>query len=139
VSFDVNHRPALWADDVAARALDALARRADLVLVGRDEAERLWGTMDAAAIRDRFPDVPELVVKDGDVGATAFVGDLTVFEPAIRVDVVEAVGAGDAFAGGYLAALLSDAPVPERLQAGHARAALTLQTTGDYLHEGARP
>jgi 2-dehydro-3-deoxygluconokinase len=139
VSFDVNHRPALWADDVAARALDALARRADLVLVGRDEAERLWGTMDAAAIRDRFPDVPELVVKDGDVGATAFVGDLTVFEPAIRVDVVEAVGAGDAFAGGYLAALLSDAPVPERLRAGHARAALTLQTTGDYLHEGARP
>jgi 2-dehydro-3-deoxygluconokinase len=138
VSFDVNHRPALWADDVAADALDALARRADLVLVGRDEAERLWGTMDAAAIRDRLSDVPELVVKDGDVGATAFVGDLTFFEPAFRVDVVEAVGAGDAFAGGYLAALLSDAPVPERLRAGHARAALTLQTTGDYLHEGAR-
>jgi 2-dehydro-3-deoxygluconokinase len=138
VSFDVNHRPALWADDVAASALEALARRADLVFVGRDEAERLWGTSDAAAIHDRLHDVPELVVKDGDVGATAFVGDLRYFVPANRVDVVEAVGAGDAFAGGYLAALLSDAPVRERLRAGHARAALTLQTTGDYLHEGAR-
>lgn len=138
VSFDVNHRPALWADDVAASALDALARRADLVFVGRDEAERLWRTTDAAAIHDRFHDVPELVVKDGDVGATAFVGDLRYFMPANRVDAVEAVGAGDAFAGGYLAALLSDVPVRERLRAGHARAALTLQTTGDYLHEGAR-
>jgi 2-dehydro-3-deoxygluconokinase len=138
VSFDVNHRPALWADDVAASAPEALARRADLVFVGRDEAERLWGTTDAAGIHDRLHDVPELVVKDGDVGATAFVGDLRYFVPANRVDVVEAVGAGDAFAGGYLAALLSDAPVRERLRAGHARAALTLQTTGDYLHEGAR-
>jgi 2-dehydro-3-deoxygluconokinase len=138
VSFDVNHRPALWADDVAASALEALARRADLVFVGRDEAERLWGTTDAAGIHDRLHDVPELVVKDGDVGATAFVGDLRYFVPANRVDVVEAVGAGDAFAGGYLAALLSDAPVRERLRAGHARAALTLQTTGDYLHEGAQ-
>ncbi|WP_341995642.1 PfkB family carbohydrate kinase [Microbacterium sp. LWH7-1.2] len=47
-----------------------------------------------------LPDVAELVVKDGDIGATAFVGDETVFEPALVVEVVEPIGAGDAFAGG---------------------------------------
>ena len=138
VSFDVNHRPALWDAGEAAHRLEALARRADLVFVGRDEAETLWTTTDAAAVRARFGGVAELVVKDGDVGATAFAQGETVFEPALRVEVVEAIGAGDAFAGGYLAALLDGAPLAERLRAGHARAALTLQTTSDSVDERTR-
>lgn len=132
VSFDVNHRAALWPAAEAAPVLRDLARRADLVFVGRDEAETLWSAATPAAIRALMPDVPEVVVKDGDVGATAFVVDEEVFVPAHRVDVVEAVGAGDAFAGGYLAARLAGAGVADRLQAGHDRAALTLATTADF-------
>lgn len=133
VSFDVNHRVALWSPAAAAVALEMLAGRADVVFVGRDEAELLWGTPDAAAVRARLPDVPELVVKDGDVGATAFVGADRVFAPAPAIEVLEAVGAGDAFAGGYLARLLEGASIQERLRAGHARAGLTLRTTGDSV------
>lgn len=135
VSFDVNHRAALWDAVTAARALDALLRRADVGFVGRDEAEGLWGTATAQDVRRRFPDVPELVVKDGDVGATAFVGGDEWFEPAFTVEVVDAVGAGDAFAGGYLAALLDGASVAERLRAGHTRAAQVLRTTSDSIDE----
>jgi 2-dehydro-3-deoxygluconokinase len=135
VSFDVNHRAALWDCATAAGALAALVRRADLVFTGRDEAESLWGTATAAEVRALFTDVPELVVKDGSVGATAYLSEGPVFEPALVVDVVDAVGAGDAFAGGYLAALLEDAPPLERLRAGHRRAALTLLTTGDSIDE----
>jgi len=133
VSFDVNHRPALWGHDAAAGPLEALAGRADLLFVGRDEAEGLWGTATAAEVRARFPGVAELVVKDGDVGATVFTGTLEVFEPSLVVEVVDVVGAGDAFAGGYLAALLDGAEPRDRLHAGHARAALTLATTGDSV------
>ncbi len=135
VSFDVNHRMALWSIDTAAPALAALALRADLLFTGRDEAETLWGAGRDDDIRELFADVPEVVVKDGDVGATAYLGDRRIFEPALRVDVVEAVGAGDAFAGGYLAARLSDENADERLRAGHRRAALTLRTTGDFVEE----
>ncbi|WP_194396957.1 sugar kinase [Microbacterium atlanticum] len=135
VSFDVNHRAPLWDAAAAADPLLQLARRADLVFVGRDEAETLWGTATAADVRALLPDVPELIVKDGDVGATAFAGGDEVFEPALVVEVVEAVGAGDAFAGGYLAGWLSGDPVPDRLRAGHERAARTLQTTTDSVHE----
>lgn len=135
VSFDVNHRASLWDATAAAPALLALARRADVVFVGRDEAETLWGTTDATSVRALLPEVAELVVKDGDVGATVFTADDTVFEPAPPVDVVEVVGAGDAFAGGYLGALLDRAPLAERLRRGHARAALTLQTTSDFVDE----
>ncbi|WP_345801388.1 sugar kinase [Microbacterium sp. AZCO] len=135
VSFDVNHRAPLWSAADAAPALLALARSADIVFVGRDEAEVLWATADAASIRALLPDVAELVVKDGDVGATAFTGTDATFAPALVVEVVEAVGAGDAFAGGYLSALLEGLPVPERLARGHRRAALTLQTTSDSVDE----
>ena len=135
VSFDVNHRAPLWDAATAAPALLELARSADIVLVGRDEAETLWGTATAADVRALLPEVAELIVKDGDIGATAFVGADEVFEPALVVEVVEPVGAGDAFAGGYLAGSLSGAPVPERLRAGHERAARTLQTTTDSIDE----
>lgn len=138
VSFDVNHRAALWDAERASTVLEELARRADIVFVGRDEAEGLWGTVRPDEVRARFPEVPELVVKDGEVGATTFCEEGEVFEPSEVVEIVDVVGAGDAFAGGYLAARLAGASVRERLRAGHQRAALTLQTTGDSVEERKR-
>src|SRR5690606_764675 len=64
VSFDVNHRAPLWAGRSASEALLDAAREADVVFVGRDEAEALWGTATAAEIRELLRDVPTLVVKD---------------------------------------------------------------------------
>ena len=139
ISFDVNHRGPLWSAATAAPVLAALVRRADIVFTGRDEAEELWDAATDDDIRALFPDVPELLVKDGDVGATLYAGDLKVFEPALTVDVVEVGGAGDAFAGGYLAARLSGDEPRERLRAGHGRAAMTLRTTGDFVEEGMLP
>jgi 2-dehydro-3-deoxygluconokinase len=132
VSFDVNHRSALWPAERAAPVLLEIARRADIVFVGRDEAETLWGTATAGEVRALLPETAELVVKDGEIGAFTYGDGAPVFVPTPRVEVVEPVGAGDAFAGGYLAARLSGARPAERLAAGHARAAVTLTTTGDF-------
>jgi 2-dehydro-3-deoxygluconokinase len=132
VSFDVNDRRALWTMEDAAQTLARLADAADIAFVGRDEAERIWGTVTPREIRAHLPNCALLVVKDGDVGATAFHGDVEpVFVPAPKVDVVEPVGAGDAFAAGFLAATLEDADLAARLTAGHAAAARVLTTHGD--------
>ena len=129
LSFDVNRRPALDQDP---ELLRELAARADVVLVGEDEAEALWGAADPAAIRRLLPDPREVVVKHAHRGATLVGPDgATVFEPALRVAVVEEVGAGDAFAAGYLAALLAGEPPGRRLRAGHLRAASALRTHDD--------
>ncbi|MFJ9040360.1 sugar kinase [Streptomyces sp. NPDC102406] len=136
VSFDVNHRPALWGSSAHAGAvLCDLARRADVVLVGRDEGETLWGTPTAEDIRDRLAPRGTLVVKDGSVGAVEFPasGAGGVFVAAPVVDVVEAVGAGDAFAAGYLGALLDGAAARERLALGHRLAGRTLRSVEDYV------
>ncbi|MFE6735904.1 sugar kinase [Microbacterium sp. NPDC057650] len=137
LSFDVNHRAALWEPDAAAPVLLTRARRAGIVFVGLDEAEGLWGTSDADAVRALIPEPELLVVKDGDVGATEFQrsgdADVRTFVPAIKTEVVEAVGAGDAFAAGYLVARMQGADAAERLAAGHHRAHLVLQSTGDLV------
>ncbi|WP_330234851.1 sugar kinase [Streptomyces sp. NBC_00566] len=134
VSFDVNHRPALWSSlDEAAAALRELARRADIVFVGRDEGERLWGTPTAADIHAHLAPRGTLVVKDGEVGATEFSGGKQEFVPAPAVDVIEAVGAGDAFAAGHLGGLLHGTAPRERLALGHRLAGRALRSIEDYV------
>ncbi|WP_413254767.1 sugar kinase [Streptomyces pseudovenezuelae] len=82
VSFDVNHRTGLWRDAAGPRVLLELARQADIVFVGEDEAEEAWGVKGgAAAIRAVLPEPSVLVVKQGGRGATAFVSDAAEWRP----------------------------------------------------------
>ncbi|MDJ0376985.1 sugar kinase [Cryobacterium sp. PH31-L1] len=134
LSFDVNYRGALWSVAEAAPALARSASGADIVFVGLDEAHTLWDTRTPDDVRTKLPHVPYLIVKDGDVGATEYSPAGTVFVPATPTAVVEAVGAGDAFAAGYLHSFLQGQGSAERLQAGHDRAVLVLQSTSDFLH-----
>lgn len=132
VFFDVNYRPTLWSKRDAPTELLALAGQADTVFVGRDEAELLWGTATPEDIHALLPDVPCLVVKDGAVGATAYVGTHRTFVPALRVDVVEHTGAGDAFAAGFIHATFDAASPTTALRWGHLLAALALGSVADH-------
>ncbi|MFF7170127.1 sugar kinase [Streptomyces pseudovenezuelae] len=167
VSFDVNHRTGLWRDADGPRVLLELARQADIVFVGEDEAEEAWGVVGGpAAVRAVLPEPGVLVVKQGAVGATAFVsaassGGLVaqfpaplggsrvpsvdrspssgLFVPALAVDVVATTGAGDAFAAGFLSATLRDLPLRDRLRHGHLWAAAALTVPGDLAAPPSRP
>ncbi|SCF38133.1 2-dehydro-3-deoxygluconokinase [Micromonospora echinospora] len=139
VSFDVNYRPRLWPVEQAAPVLRDLADHADVVFVGLDEAWTLWRTPDPAAVRRLLPGPSVVVVKDGAVGATALAREGRVsFVPALRVPVVEPVGAGDAFAAGYLSALRRDLDPVTTLRWGHLVAAHALRVPGDQAPLTAR-
>jgi len=131
VSFDANWRPALWPDGDGPEVTARLARRADLVFVGRDEAAAMWGPDDPAEIAALLEHPPALVVKDAERGATLLSGDQVTWVPSLRVDVVEPVGAGDAFAAGFIAGTLAQLPDQRRLRLGHAVAACALSTPHD--------
>jgi 2-dehydro-3-deoxygluconokinase len=130
VSFDVNHRPALWRSADPA-LLKEPARGSDIVFVGEDEAQAAWGLPDADAVREELPEPAVLVVKQGERGATVHTGGEAVFEPAPWVEVVDPVGAGDAFAAGFLSATLRGLPVRDRLRHGHLTAAAALTVAAD--------
>ena len=118
----------------APEVLFALADRADIVFVGLDEAQALWGEdlADAAAVRALLPGPRTLVVKDGSRAATAFVGPLSHTVPALGVEVVEPVGAGDAFAAGFLAGRRRYEDPVRALRLGHLTAASALRVTSDH-------
>ena len=87
--------------------------RADVVLANTDEARVLTGEPDlrraAAALAEV---VPEVVVKAGHSGAVWQGGFVQASAPARSVEVVDTVGAGDAFAAGFLSSWLTH-PEPE--------------------------
>ncbi|MEU2617206.1 sugar kinase [Streptomyces sp. NPDC007157] len=198
VSFDVNYRRGLWGSGDGPEVLLELARRADIVFVGEDEAEEAWGvTGGPEAVRELLPEPGVLVVKQGGAGAVAFVsgagagagagdgvgmgaggwglvaqfpapltgrssrgpysggqscrrGDIlrapasetpapaATFEPAPAVDVVAPVGAGDAFAAGFLSGTLRGLPLRRTLRLGHLYAAAALTTPADLAAPPAR-
>jgi len=141
VSFDVNHRASLWADPAAAAAAyRELVAAADVVFAGDDEARLVLGSDEAdpavlatqlAALGPR-----EAVVKLGERGAVAWVHGEVLHQEAVRLtQVVDTVGAGDAFVAGYLAERLAGAAAVTRLATGAAAGAAVCLHPGDW--EGA--
>lgn len=138
VSFDVNWRPSMWRRPEGTGTIDPaavladLANQADVVFVGGDEAQALFGSADPQRLRALLPGPHLLVVKDAENGVWAFEGDEAVLEPALQVEVIEPIGAGDAFAAGYLAGLLRGYEQRRRLRLGHICAACTLMVSADH-------
>ena len=108
VSMDVNYREALWSPEEARVVCDRMREHATLFKVGHDEAETIWGgDMTASEHARRFVGgVTQLaIVTTGDSGAVAFDGEQLVAHSGFSVEVVDPVGAGDAFVAGALAGI----------------------------------
>ena len=139
VAFLVNHRSALWAsDEAAARVLRPLAAQATVVLASERELALIGRSAQGpapeedAAVSLRSAGVAEVVVTRGAAGATCWAGEGSFDENAVPVQAVDTVGAGDAFAAGYLTARRLGRPVPERLAAGARVAAFAVAAYGDW-------
>ena len=134
LSVDANWRPGLWRDrvDEGISTLTALMRGADAVLLGALEAQTLLGTTDPDEVRRMLPEPRWLVMKNDENAATGFDQGTRVDVPALSVEVVEAIGAGDAFAAGFLAGLVGGAPLEDCLASGHRLAIQALVSTADH-------
>ncbi|MFF8971814.1 sugar kinase [Streptomyces sp. NPDC014995] len=135
VSLDINYRSLLWSEADARRTLLPLLRRSDLVFAGPHEARLVVPGADtpeelARGICDLGP--AGAVVKLGAEGAYALLDGREYREPAVPVTVHDSVGAGDAFAAGYLAELLAGQPPEHRLRTAAVLGAFAVSTTGDW-------
>lgn len=135
VSFDVNHRASLWSAAEAGAFSRDLLERVDLVFAGEDEAALVVGphrrAEDAAAELAALGP-PEVVVKRGAQGALSLVDGEVHTAPAVPVDVVDTVGAGDAFVAGYLAERVAGGSPAARLALGVTTGAFVCLTPGDW-------
>lgn len=135
VSLDTNHRPQLIDDAGLRDAVDDVIDHVDTLLCNEDEARVLTGHDDPeralAELRARGPRI--VVVKLGRRGALAADAD-----GVHRADAVEIppphhpVGAGDAFAAGWITAVLEGLPIDDALRRGAWCAARVVADPGDH-------
>ena len=121
---DLDHRPSLWASkDEARRWAHEAIRRATVVVGNVEEAEMATGEPDPQRAAGVLIDmgVRTAIVKMGAEGAIARTRDGIDRALAFKVDVLNGLGAGDAFGGMLCHGLLAGWPLATTLM--HANAA----------------
>jgi 2-dehydro-3-deoxygluconokinase len=134
VSFDINYRSALASAAIAGPVLRELAERADIVFGGEEEFAILYpgATIADAAARLRDAGCATTVVKLGAAGAAVITADSVVEASGFTIDPVDTVGAGDAFVGGYLSAMLEGLDAEATLRRANACGAMACLVPGDW-------
>ncbi len=134
ISFDPNIRLKLWDVKKARETLIPIAKQCDIFLPGKSEMKLLSGFKEIKDIESCLNDwqVPLTVMKDGANGAWVVEKGESTFVPAFKVKrVVDEIGAGDAFAAGFLHGFLQKKSHETAVKMGHACAAFVVSSEGD--------
>lgn len=136
VSFDVNYRATLWSPAEARAFAESVLPVARYLFLGREEARTVFGlagppeeTVESLARRAPGAAIALLM---GDEGSLVLEGGRLV-RPGRRftVQVVDPIGAGDAYVAGFLAAALRGADLQAMVDTAAAVAALKCSLWGD--------
>jgi 5-dehydro-2-deoxygluconokinase len=121
--LDLDYRPMFWDSPEAATAEIAKALPHVTVAVGnKEECQVAIGEREPAAAAKALRDagVDLAVVKQGPLGVLGVRGDESVVVPPVPVDVVNGLGAGDAFGGALVHGLLTGASLTDTLAGANA-------------------
>ena len=127
IAFDPNIRPDQIEDRDSYRVkLAHWLKLADLVKASASDIGYLYPDMEPNAVAKKWLDLgPTLVViTDGPYGATAYTLSTTATVSGTKIDLIDSVGAGDAFAAGLLAWLHKHAQLDRKRLSGLSRAKL---------------
>ncbi|AKU18804.1 5-dehydro-2-deoxygluconokinase [Luteipulveratus mongoliensis] len=112
--LDLDYRPMFWADPAEARnQVDAALEHVTIAVGNREECEVATGETDPDRAADALlaRGLALAVVKRGPDGVLAATADERVSLPAFPVEVLNGLGAGDAFGGALCHGLLSQWPL----------------------------
>ena len=132
VAFDSNLRLSLWPLDRARACIGEAVRLCDLFLPSMDDMTALTGLRHADEVLDwsHAHGARQVVLKLGAEGAIVSDGPQRTRIEAMRVQAVDATGAGDGFAGNLLARLCQGDGLVQAARYANAAAALSVQGRG---------
>ncbi len=104
----------------------------DLLFVNEDEGRFLTGASDTREVARllRAHGARDVILKLGGRGCAVYTPDVEAAVPAFEVPVVDTTGAGDCFAGAFLAAFLRGRSHEQAARFANAAAALAIQRLG---------
>jgi sugar/nucleoside kinase (ribokinase family) len=127
ISLDTNDDP----DDQWQGGLQEALPYVDVFLPNAREAKQITGIQDLRLALDRLAAmVPIAVIKNGMEGAMAQRGKEFFTAPVVKVDPVDAVGAGDSFDAGFLFEYLRGSDLPTCLAMGNLAGAFSTTRAG---------
>lgn len=143
VCFDINYREMLWSREAAKKQVDAVLPMVDFLKFSEEEVDLVAEEAQMEALMQTF-EVSLMVQTLGATGARYYLrgqdGFRQGFVAGFCVKAVDATGAGDAFWGGFLAALLrrgitsgaqlSEGTVRQALEEANCCGALCVQKKG---------
>lgn len=134
VLVDIDYRPSLWPSvEAFGTNLRALLARADMAIGTEEEVIAASGAANAAAGAQQLLDagLPVLILKRGGAGAVVWRrGADPVPVAPFRVDVMNVLGAGDAFASGFLYGHVNGWALEEAARFGNAVGAIVVTRHG---------
>src|SRR6266536_2398478 len=137
VSFDVNYRSRLWTPEEAREFLEEILPRLRYLFVGSDDAAAVFKLVGSPGdvLNGLRPLAPGAIIALtlGEAGSALLTDGAVVLRPSrlYTVSVVDRVGAGDAYAAGFLWATLTGRTVQQAVDAATALAALKCTVWGD--------
>ncbi len=125
--FDLDWRPSVW-DEPAnyAEVANIVIEGADVVVGNEEELRAALGADDAEKAANVLIDrgVETVIMKRGAMGVVCFRGDGRLDVPPIETEVMNGLGAGDAFAAALGHGLLRGLPMEKTLQRANAAGAM---------------
>ena len=127
LSLDTNDDP----DDLWGEPLGQMLQLVDVLLPNQDEVMRMAHTDDLDRAIDSLAErVPILAVKCGSRGSIVQAGRTRWVVPALEVEPLDTIGAGDSFNAGFLKGYLAGFSLEKCAAFGNATAALSTQRPG---------
>jgi len=143
VSIDLNYRARLWSQEKAREVMSELVDAADILITTEEDTERVFGIKKdnyeevAKALADQFHlEVVAITLREtpsvwhNTWTAIAYADGKICRGPKFDIEVVDRVGAGDSFTGGFLFGYLDDGPAAG-VRYGVAISALKQTNPGD--------
>ncbi|MGC8963164.1 MAG: sugar kinase [Candidatus Bipolaricaulaceae bacterium] len=146
VSIDLNYRARLWSQEEARRVMTELVAQAEILITTEEDAERVFGVKEGAfekvaeRLNQMFPNLRVVAITIRETPsvwrntwtALAYTKGEIIKGPVFDIEIVDRVGAGDSFAGGFLYGYLTK-DVEAGLQYGVALSALKQTNPGDLV------
>ncbi len=146
VSIDLNYRARLWTPQQARTVMGELVSQADILITTEEDAERVFGVKEASfenvaeALHHTFSNLKVVLITIRETPsvwrntwtALAYTHGEILRGPLFDIEIVDRVGAGDAFAGGFLYGYLTQG-VEAGLRYGVALSTLKQTNPGDFV------
>jgi len=133
IVFDLDYRAYSWPDaQTSARVYSQMAEACDIIIGNDDEFGVLAASYDdgLAAARALAAQGKTVIYKMGHRGAITLTKDTEVRTGIFKVDALKPTGAGDAFMGGFLMALVNEQTLETAVLRGSAAAAIVVSRVG---------